>query len=54
MRSKTTKIVERKADETGCQRRDGDDELIAGTMKRSELTSEAKQSVRYKGHEQKP
>ena len=52
MRSKT-KIVEREVDEEGCQR-DGDDEPIAGTMKRSELTSEAKQSVRYKRHEQEP
>jgi len=44
-----------KLDEKGCQR-DGDDELtvIARTMKRSELTSETGQLVRYKRHEQEP
>ena len=54
MRSKK-KIVEEKVDEKGCQR-DGDDELtvIARTMKRSELTSETGQLVRYKRHEQEP
>jgi len=52
MRSKT-EIVEREVDEKGYQR-DGDDEPLAGTMKRSELTSEAKQSVRYKRHGQEP